>query len=146
MRVRRSPGQQPEADLAVPGTERQLLRSWRSALLAPVGDGQRRRRGTDGMRLAGAVVALACCLLIIHYDSRIERAIAEVIHPPPWSITWLVTRVYQVGSPGVVIGLVALAPLAPRGEIARDIGLSAAAAAAVSGLLILWLGSGGGRP
>jgi hypothetical protein len=31
-----------------------LLRSWRSVLFAPVGDGQRRRRGTDGVRLACA--------------------------------------------------------------------------------------------
>jgi uncharacterized protein (TIRG00374 family) len=98
------------------------------------------------MRLAAAVVALACCLLIIHYDSRIDRAIVAVIHPPPWSITWLVTVVYQAGSFGVVIVLVGLALLARRWEIARDIGLSAVGAAAVTGLLILWLGSHGGRP
>ena len=93
-----------------------------------------------------AVLALVCCLLIIHYDSRIDRAIVAVIHPPPWSITWLVTVVYQAGSFGVVIVLVGLALLARRWEIARDIGLSAAGAAAVTGLLILWLGSHGGRP
>jgi uncharacterized protein (TIRG00374 family) len=122
------------------------VRDWRSVLLAPVGDGRRRRRGTDGMRLAAAVLALVCCLLIIHYDSRIDRAIVAVIHPPPWSITWLVTVVYQAGSFGVVIVLVAMALLARRWEIARDIGLSAVGAAAVTGLLILWLGSHGGRP
>ncbi len=146
MRVRRDPSRPPEPDLTVTSSEQQLLRGWRSALLAPVGDGQRRRRGTDGMRLVGAIVALACCLLIIHYDSRIDRAIAQVIHPPPWSITWLVTVVYQAGSFGIVIVLVALALLARRWEIARDIGLSAAGAALVSGLLVLWLGSRGGRP
>ncbi|MGA9832451.1 MAG: YbhN family protein, partial [Trebonia sp.] len=113
---------------------------------APAGDGRRRRRGTDGMRLAAAVVALVCCLLIIHYDSRIDRAIVAVIHPPPWSITWLVTVVYQAGSFGVVIVLVGMALLARRWEIARDIGLSAVGAAAVTGLLILWLGNHGGRP
>ncbi|HEY3951736.1 MAG TPA: YbhN family protein [Streptosporangiaceae bacterium] len=122
------------------------MRDWRSALLAPAGDGRRRRRGTDGMRLAASVVALVCCLLIIHYDSRIDRAIVAVIHPPPWSITWLVTVVYQGGSFGVVIVLVGLALLARRWEIARDIGLSAVGAAAVTGLLLLWLGSHGGRP
>ena len=72
-----------------------LLRSWRSAVFAPVGDGQRRRRGSDGVRLACAVAALVCCLLVIRYDSRIDRAIIQVIHPPPWSITWLVTLVYE---------------------------------------------------
>ncbi|MGA8467076.1 MAG: YbhN family protein [Trebonia sp.] len=140
------PDLQPPPEVAVPGAERSLVRDWRSALLAPAGDGRRRRRGTDGMRLAAAVVALVCCLLIIHYDSRIDRAIVAVIHPPPWSITWLVTVVYQAGSFGVVIVLVGMALLARRWEIARDIGLSAVGAAAVTGLLILWLGNHGGRP
>ncbi len=98
------------------------------------------------MRLAGAVLALVCCLLIIRYDSRIDRAIIQVIHPPPRSIAWLVTVVYQAGSFGVVIVVVALALLGRRWVIARDIGLSAAGTAVVSGILILWLGSRGGRP
>jgi hypothetical protein len=70
-------------------------------MLAPIGDGQRRRRGSDGVRLAGAVLALVCCVLVIRYDSRIDRAITAVIHPPPRTITWLVTVVYQAGSFGV---------------------------------------------
>jgi glycosyltransferase 2 family protein len=122
------------------------LRGWRSVLFAPVGDGQRRRRGSDGVRLAAAVVALACCLLVIRYGTRVDRAITEVIHPPPRTITWLVTVVYQVGSFGVAIVLVLLAVVARRWEIARDIGLSAAGTVAVSGILALWLGSHGGRP
>ncbi len=113
-----------------------LLRSWRSVVFAPVGDGQRRRRGTDGVRLAAAVLALVCCLLVIRYDSRVDRAIAQVIHPPPWSITWLVTVVYEAGSFGVTIVLVALALIARRWVVARDIALSAAGAAAASGILI----------
>ena len=83
-------------------------------MFAPVGDGQRRRRGSDGVRLAGAVLALVCCVLVIRYDSRIDRAIVQVIHPPPRSITWLVTVVYQAGSFGVTIVLVALALVARR--------------------------------
>src|SRR5215467_8410755 len=123
-----------------------LLRDWRSVMFAPVGDGQRRRRGSDGVRLAAAVAALGCCLLVIRYDSRMDRAIGQVIHPPPWSITWLVTVVYQAGSFGVVVVLVALTLVARRWEIARDIGLSAAGTAAVCGILIALLGSRGGRP
>ena len=115
-------------------------------MFAPVGDGQRRRRGSDGVRLALAVLALVCCVLIIHYNSRIDRAIVQVIHPPPRSITWLVTVVYQAGSIGVVIVLVGLALVARRWVIARDLALSAAGAAAVSGILVLLLGSRGGRP
>jgi uncharacterized protein (TIRG00374 family) len=98
------------------------------------------------VRLAAAVAALLGCLVVIRYDSRMDRAIAQVIHPPPWSITWLVTVVYQAGSLGVVIVLVGLALAARRWEIARDIGLSAAGAAAVSGILVVLLGSNGGRP
>jgi glycosyltransferase 2 family protein len=126
--------------------EQSLLHNWRSVIFAPVGSGQRRRRGSDGVRLAAAILALVCCLLVIRYDSRVDRAIAQVIHPPPWSITWLVTVVYQAGSFGVVIFLVALALVARRWEVARDIGLSAAGTAAVCGILIVVLGSRGGRP
>ena len=96
-----------------------------------------------GCACAGAILALICCVLIIHYDFRIDRAIAQVIHPPPRSITWLVTVVYDVGSFGITIALVLLALIARRWVVARDIALSAAAAAAVSGILILVLGGRG---
>jgi uncharacterized membrane protein YbhN (UPF0104 family) len=123
-----------------------FARTWRSIAFAPVGDGQRRRRGTDGVRLTASVLALVACILVIRYDSRIDRAIVQVLHPPPRSITWLVTVVYQAGSAGVVIVLIALALLARRWVLARDIALSAAGAAAVCGILVLLLGSRGGRP
>ena len=126
--------------------EHHLLRGWRSVMFAPAGDGQRRRRGSDGVRLAVAVLGLLCCVLVIRYNSRIDRAITQVIHPPPRSITWLVTVIYQGGSVGVVVILVALALVARRWAIARDIALSAAVAAAASGILLLALGSRGGRP
>src|SRR5712672_2364532 len=126
--------------------EQHLLRGWRSVIFAPVGSGQRRRRGSDGVRLAVAVLILVCCLLVIRYDSRVDRAIAQVIHPPPWSITWLVMVVYEAGSFGVTIVLVALALIARRWVVARDIALSAAGAAAASGILIVILGGHGGRP
>ena len=87
-----------------------------------------------------------CCVLLIRYNSRVDRAIIAVIHPPPRSITWLVTVVYDAGAFGVPIVLVALALIARRWVIARDIALSAVGAAAVSGILVLLLGSSGGRP
>ena len=131
---------------ADPRSQPPVLRGWRSVIFAPVGTGQRRRRGSDGLRLAGAILTLACCLLVIRYDSRIDRAITQVIHPPPRSITWLVTVVYEAGSYGVTIVLVLLAVVARRWVIARDIALSAAGAALLSGILTLLLGSRGGRP
>jgi len=115
-------------------------------LFAPVGDGQRRRRGSDGLRVAAAVLMVACCVLVIRFDSRIDRAIVAVIHPPPRSIAWLVTVVYQVGSFGVAIVLVLLAVVARRWEIARDIGVSAAGTVLACGVLVAVLGSRGGRP
>jgi len=93
-----------------------------------------------------AVLALVCCLLVIRYDSRVDRAITQVIHPPPWSITWLVTVVYDAGSLGVIIVLVALALIARRWVVARDIALSAVGAAAVSGIVVELVGGRGGRP
>jgi uncharacterized membrane protein YbhN (UPF0104 family) len=135
---------QPDKTVPAPGQD--LQRGWRAFLLAPVGGGRRHRRGTDGIRLAGAILALACCVLIIRYNSLIDRAIVQVIHPPPWSITWLVTVVYQAGSLVVVVVVAALAVLARRWEMARDILLSAAIAAAVTGVLVLLTGSRGGRP
>jgi uncharacterized membrane protein YbhN (UPF0104 family) len=136
---------QPSVTSGAARPEPDLLRDWRSVFFAPIGDGQRRRRGSDGLRLAGAILALVCCVLVIRYDSRIDRAITQVIHPPPRSITWLVTVVYDVGAFGVTIVLAGLALIARRWVVARDIALSAAGAAAVSGILILLLGSSGGR-
>jgi glycosyltransferase 2 family protein len=146
MRRAVGPGIRYRRDATDPGSGQDVLRGWQAALLAPVGSGQRRRRGTDGMRLASAVLALVCCVLIIQHNSLIDRAIIQVIHPPPWSIAWLVTVVYQAGSLAVVVVAAVLTLLGRRWEMARDILLSAAITAAASGVLILLTGSRGGRP
>jgi uncharacterized membrane protein YbhN (UPF0104 family) len=140
-----APAREEDAVTTPARPEQQFWSRWRSAFFAPVGDGQRRRRGSDGLRLASAALALLCCLLVIHFDSRVDRAIVQVVHPPPRSITWLVTVVYQAGSFGVIAVLLVAALLARRWVIARDIGLSAAIAAVISGLLVVGLGSSGGR-
>jgi glycosyltransferase 2 family protein len=115
-------------------------------VFAAADDDRRRRRGSDGVRLAAALLALACCLLIIRYDSRVDRAIAQVIYPAPWSIRWLITVVYEAGSLGVISALAVIAVIARRWAAARDIALSAAVAAAASGILVASLGGRGGRP
>jgi uncharacterized protein (TIRG00374 family) len=141
------PARAPDEDAATTPArpEPQFWTRWRAVFFAPVGDGQRRRRGSDGLRLASAALALLCCLLVIHFDSRVDRAITQVLHPPPRSITWLVTVVYQAGSFGVIAVILIAALLARRWVIARDVGLSAAIAAVISGLLVVALGSSGGR-
>jgi uncharacterized membrane protein YbhN (UPF0104 family) len=122
-----------------------LWQRCRPIVFAPIGDGQRRRRGSDGFRLAVAIVALLSCLLTISYGYRVDRTITRVVNPPPISTSWLVTGVYDVGAFGVAAILVALALLARRWGLARDIGLSVAGAAALTGLLVLLLGGDGGR-
>ena len=114
-------------------------------VFASIGDGQRRRRGTDGMRLGVAVVVTVCCVLAIRHGSHVDRTIVNVLYPVPHSLSWLVTFVYDAGSFGVTALLVVAALLARRWVIARDLGLSAVITVAVSGLLILTLGSDAGR-
>ena len=41
---------------ASPVPDQHLVRGWRSVMFAPVGSGQRRRRGSDGVRLAAALL------------------------------------------------------------------------------------------
>ena len=118
---------------------------WRSVAFAPVGNGIRRRRGSDGLRLVAAAIALLVCLLIIRYGYRVDSAITRVVNPPPASISWLVTLVYDAGAFGVTAVLVVLALVARRFEVARDIGLSVVGTGLVSGLLVLVLGTDGGR-
>jgi uncharacterized membrane protein YbhN (UPF0104 family) len=119
---------------------------WRALLFAPVGDGERRRRGSDGAKAVAAVVALVCCVLAINYSSHMDRVVGHVLSPPPHAISWLITVVYLVGSFGVAAALVVAALAARRWEIARDLALAAAGAAVVSLVLIATLGGNGGRP
>jgi uncharacterized membrane protein YbhN (UPF0104 family) len=133
------------AEVHMPAPTISLWYRWRSVVFAPVGDGQRRRRGSDGLRLVASVLALLVCLLIIRYGYRVDRAITRVVYPPPASISWLVTVVYDAGAFGVTAVLVVLALLARRLEVARDIALSVIVSGAVTGLLVLVVGSDGGR-
>jgi uncharacterized membrane protein YbhN (UPF0104 family) len=135
-----APAAPPQAPVTAAGWQR-----WRSLVFAPVGDGQRRRRGSDGVKLALATAGLLCCVLIIHYGYRVDRVITRVVNPPPSAISWLVTVVYDAGSFGVTAALIVLALLARRWVVARDIGLSVAGTLAVAGLLVLLLGADGGR-
>lgn len=119
---------------------------WRRAFLAPIGDGRRRRRGSDGVKLVTAGVALACCVLAIGYSSHFDRVVGEALYPSPHSVSWLVTIVYDVGTFGAAGVLIALALMTRRWEATRDTALAAVAAVVISLVLIIILGANGGRP
>jgi glycosyltransferase 2 family protein len=118
---------------------------WRSVLFAPTGDGQRRRRGSDGVRLAISALATLCAVFVIRSNSHPEQVIARVLSPPPNGIRWLVNVFWIGGSFGTVAVLVLLAALVRRWNVARDLVLAAVGTLAVSGIVILFLGTSGGR-
>jgi hypothetical protein len=122
------------------------VRDWRSVVFAPLGDGQRRRRGSDGVRLAVAVLATLCAVLALQSNSRAEQVIAGVLSPPPDGVRWLVDVFWIGGSFGTVAALLLLAAVRRRWDALRDLAIAAGGALAVSGVLALALGAAGGRP
>ena len=129
--------------VTVPGP---VVRDWRSLVFAPLGDGQRRRRGSDGIRLAVAVLATLCAVLAVQSNSRPEEVIAGVLSPPPDGVRWLVDVFWIGGSFGTVAVLLLLAAVRRRSDVLRDLAIAAGGALAVSGILVLVLGAAGGRP
>jgi undecaprenyl-diphosphatase len=124
----------------------EAVRDWRSLIFAPLGDGQRRRRGSDAVRLAVAVLATLCAVLVVQSNSRPEEVVAGVLSPPPNGVRWMVDVFWIGGSFGTVAVLLLLAALRRRWDVLRDLALAAAGALAVSGILVLLLGAAGGRP
>src|SRR6266567_1815486 len=124
----------------------QAIRDWRSVIFAPLGDGQRRRRGSDGFRLAVAVLATLCAVLVVQSNSRPEEVVAGVLSPPPNGVRWLVDVFWIGGSFGTVAVLLLLAAARRRWDVLRDLAIAAGGALAVSGILVLVLGAAGGRP
>src|SRR5215475_55332 len=122
------------------------VRDWRSLVFAPLGDGQRRRRGSDGVRLAVAVLATLCAVLAVQSNSRPEQIIADVLNPPPDGMRWLINVFWIGGSFGTVAVLLLLAAIRRRWDVLRDLAIAAGGALAVSGILVLALGAAGGRP
>jgi glycosyltransferase 2 family protein len=118
----------------------------RAIFFAPIGDGQRRRRGSDGVRLILASLAVLCAVLVLRSNSHPEDVITHVLSPPPYGIRWLVTLFWIGGSFGTIAFLLLLASVAKRWMVVRDLAASAVGTLAVSGILVLALGASGGRP
>jgi uncharacterized protein (TIRG00374 family) len=121
-------------------------RSWRSIVFSPRGDGQRRRRGSDGVRVVVAVLVFVLGVLAIHAGSRPEHEIAKFLNPPPNGVAWLVTLMWYLGSLGVIAAVAILALLSRRRALALDAALAGGATWLLCVLTSLVLGSSGGRP
>ena len=118
----------------------------RAIFFAPIGDDQRRRRGSDAVRLILAALAVLCAVLVLRSNSHPEDVITHVLSPPPYGIRWLVTLFWIGGSFGTIAFLLVTASLAKRWMVVRDLAASAAGTLVVSGVLVLALGASGGRP
>ena len=110
------------------------------------GDGRRRRRGSDAVRLILSVLGVLCAVLLVRADPHPEIVIQRVLSPAPDGVRWLVDLVRVIGSFGIIAIALVLA-VAVRGWAGlRDLVASAVGALAACGLLILGLGADGGRP
>ena len=121
-------------------------RPWRSIMLAPVGDGQTRRRGSDIVRVIVSVVVLLLCLVIVRANSHAEHAVFSVLTSPPDGVRWLVTAVWWIGSVGVVLALVAVTLLSRRWSAVRDVLVSGSGAWLIGLGISALVGVNGDRP
>ena len=129
-----------------PSATKSARTAGRAIFFAPIGDGQRRRRGSDGVRLILASLAVLCAVLVLRSNSHPEDVITHVLSPPPYGIRWLVTLFWIGGSFGTIAFLLVIASLAKRWMVVRDLAASAVGTLVVSGILVLALGASGGRP
>jgi uncharacterized membrane protein YbhN (UPF0104 family) len=121
-------------------------RSWKAIFFAPAGDGRVRRRGSDGIRLGAAIVAVLVCWVITRANSKAEHSVATTLASAPEGIHWLVSVIWWVGSIGVIVAVAALALFSRKWSAVRDIAIAGVAAWVVSEVLIQLWGSNGGRP
>ena len=112
----------PAAD--APGTPPRQRRwsgtTWRAILFAPIGDGQTRRRGSDGVRVGLSLLVILLCWFATKVNPSSEKALIGVVTPAPDGLDWLV----HDGQVGRVVRLVAvviiLALVSRRMAVIRD--------------------------
>ncbi len=120
--------------------------AWRSILFAPIGDGQTRRRGSDGLRVGLSLLAILVCWLATRVNSSTERTIIHALTPPPDGIRWLVTSVWWIGSVGLMVIVAVLALVSRRWSVVRDCLIAGLGAWLLCVILGQVLGVSGGRP
>jgi len=125
---------------------RRVGRPWRAILFAPIGDGQTRRRGSDGVRVGVSLLVVLLCWLASQVNPSSEKALVHVITPVPNGLSWLVTSVSWMGSLGLIVVVVGLAVVSRRTAVIRDTVLSGAGAWLMCVVLGAVFGPAGGRP
>lgn len=125
---------------------RKMLTTWRATIFAPVGDGQRRRRGSDVVRLLLGTVALVLCWLATVAGSSAEHSIAVDLASVPLGARWVVTTVWWLGSFGLILVIIALFLTIRRWSVMRDLVVAGVGAWLVCLVTDLLVGTNGGRP
>ena len=121
-------------------------RRWQAIVLASSGDGQTRRRASDAVRLAGAVLLFAVSSRSIHFNPQAELRLAHLMNSPPDGIHWLITLAWLLGTVAVMAVAVVSGILTRRLALLRDVivsGIVAWLACVAAGAV---LGSTGGSP
>src|ERR1700733_12945235 len=91
---------------AIPARTEEVVRDvhpWRSVVLAPIGDGRRRRRGSDAVRLILSALAVLCVVLVVRTNPHPEIVVQRVLSPAPDGVRWLVDLVWILGSFGSIV-------------------------------------------
>ena len=94
-------------------------------LLAPEGDGTRRRLGTDVARLILALLVTFAIAIPVATHEAFQKSITNAVHPPPEGLSWIVTTVWFLGTIGVIVITVLVTALLHRLEVLRDVAVGA---------------------
>src|ERR1700683_1908228 len=144
-------GPREPVDLGVTGVEGVVARyGWlqrvRALVLGPRGGGRTRRRASDAVRVALALLVVVLCIPLVRHNTAVELDLAQLVHPPPAGVKWLVTTLWFLGSFGLVAALVLIGLLEPRLKAVRQMALAALVALGLCLLLDVLVGPNAGRP
>jgi uncharacterized protein (TIRG00374 family) len=131
---------------ARPGSRHSWTSRARSLVLGPHGGGTTRRRASDVVRLATAVLVVALCVPLVRANTTVEVHVAELLTPPPNGVRWLITALWLLGSLGVIALLIVIGLLVPRLAAVRQMALAGITALVACLLIEVALGDAAGRP
>ena len=119
---------------------------WRSLIFVASGDGSVRRRASDVVRLALAVVSFILVAAAIRVGVSLDRHLVDALVPPPEGLQWLISALWFMGSLGVTVVLVGLALLSRRSRVLVETAAAGLASWALCGVLGATIGTTAGRP